>query len=261
MHLGRQLSRRAYLTRLVASCLAVGTVACGTGYAAPILAASGSAVPQPDSAALRIAVVGDSLAGDLADGLTKLSSRKRHIEVVKFTKAATGLIRDDVYDWPAALTGFVRRTRSDAIIAVMGGNDRQSFWLNGRRISRGSAAWTAEYQRRVARVMTILKGTGARIYWVGLPIVQSEPKSAAYREFNQVFRSQAARHGIPYIDTWDAFVDEEGNYTSFGSGPDGVKRRLRKDDGLHFTSDGTVRLAQLVAEIVGRDLKAIRMAR
>ena len=100
---------------------------------------------------LRIGVVGDSVAGDLARGLHKLLRTRDTIEVIKFTKPATGLMRDDVYDWRGALEGFVRKHRLDVVTVMIGGNDRQSIWMNGRRLTFGSREWQEEYERRVAR--------------------------------------------------------------------------------------------------------------
>ena len=210
---------------------------------------------------LRIAVVGDSVAGDLARGLRKVLGGSSRHTIVKFTKPATGLMRDDVYDWAGALAGFLRKNRLDAVAVVIGGNDRQSIWKNGERLDPGSPAWKAEYERRVARFMAVLAKSGAKIYWAGLPVVRADALSRDYRRINAVQQAQARRHGFAYISLWDAFADAKGGYTSFGPGIDGVKRRLRKNDGMHFTIDGELRLAHLVARAMARDIDELATAR
>ena len=66
------------------------------------------------------------------------------------------------------------------VVAVMiGGNDRQSIWMNGRRLVFGSPEWQAEYERRVARFMAVLATEKAKVYWVGLPSVRSEEVAAS----------------------------------------------------------------------------------
>lgn len=210
---------------------------------------------------LRIGVVGDSLAGDLARGLHKLVGGRHRHTVVKFTKPATGLMRDDVYDWAGALRGFLGKTKLDVVAVIIGGNDRQSIWKDGDRLDLGSAAWRAEYERRIARFMDVLAKSGARIYWVGLPVVRSDRMSRDYRGINAVQRAQARRHGFAYVSLWEAFADARGDYTSFGRNIDGVKRRLRKKDGMHFTIDGELLLAHLVARVIARDMDEITSAR
>ncbi len=211
--------------------------------------------------ALRIGVVGDSVAGDLARGLHKLVAAKHRHTVVKFTKPATGLMRDDVYDWAGALRGFVGKTRLDVIAVIIGGNDRQSIWKNGDRLDYGSAAWRAEYERRLARFMDVLDKSGAKVYWVGLPVVRSDRMSRDYRRINAIQRGQALRHGFTYVSLWEAFADAKGHYTSFGRNVDGVKRRLRKNDGMHFSLDGELLLAHVVARAIARDVNEITSAR
>ncbi len=210
---------------------------------------------------LRIGVVGDSVAGDLARGLRKILSGASRHTIVKFTKPATGLMRDDVYDWAGALTAFLRKTKLDAVAVIIGGNDRQSIWRNGERLDPGSPAWKAEYERRVARFMGVLAKSGAKIYWAGLPPVRSDALSRDYRRINAVQQALAGRHGFAYIDLWGAFADAKGGYTSFGPGIDGTKRRLRKNDGMHFTIDGELRLAHLVARALARDADELATAR
>lgn len=210
---------------------------------------------------LRIGVVGDSVAGDLARGLHKLVAAKHRHTVVKFTKPATGLMRDDVYDWAGALRKFLGKTRLDVVAVIIGGNDRQSIWKNGDRLDLGSPAWRSEYERRLARFMDVLEKSGAKVYWVGLPVVRSGRMSRDYRRLNAIQRGQALRHGFTYVSLWEAFADAKGNYTSFGRNVDGVKRRLRKNDGLHFSLDGELLLAHVVARAIARDVNEITSAR
>lgn len=265
MHIGRQTGhglRANSAFRLLAFLFLV------FGAAAP-LAPAGAREPGARRAIaplleskkpLRIGVVGDSVAGDLARGLHKLVAAGRPHTVVKFTRPATGLMRDDVFDWAGALDGFLRKTRLDVVAVIIGGNDRQSIWKDGTRLDYGSAAWGAEYERRLARFMDVLAKSGARIYWAGLPVVRSNHMSRDYRRINALQQAQARRHGFTYVSLWEAFADGKGNYTSFGRNIDGVKRRLRKNDGMHFSLDGELLLAHVVARAIARDLDEIAPA-
>jgi hypothetical protein len=226
------------------------------------LAAQPSTAREPDRALapllestkpLAIGVVGDSIAGDLARGLHKILSGGK-VKVVKFTKPATGLMRDDVYDWDRALEGFLRKAKLDVVAVMIGGNDRQSIWKNGQRLEHGSRAWQTEYQSRLARFMAVLKKENAKVFWIGLPVVRSDGMSRDYRAINAIQRTQAQKFGFTYISVWEAFADAAGGYTSFGRNLKGVKRRLRKNDGMHFTIDGELLLAHTVAAAIGRDL-------
>jgi len=206
---------------------------------------------------IRIGVVGDSLAVDLWYGMNGLLRGKDNIEVVKFTRSATGLIRDDVYDWQGELRAFLAQNRLDVITVILGGNDRQSVHVGGKRLDRFTKPWIAMYEQRVSVFMDALAKTKARVYWLGLPVVSSDRMTKDYRVLNGVYRRQADKHGFTYVSTWETFADASGRYSSFGPNIQGVKRQLRKTDGLHFTIDGQMRLADTVAKAINRDLAPV----
>ncbi len=88
------------------------------------------------------------------------------------------------------------------------------------------------------------------VFWVSLPPVRSSRLSAAFRTINAIDRYQAKKHGFHYISVWKKFLDD-GRYSSFGDNLNGVKRRLRMQDGQHFTEDGRLLLAHDVARAAG----------
>ena len=209
----------------------------------------------PPSSGNRIAVIGDSLAQDLWFGLSRRYRKNNNVKILKFTKSATGLVRDDVYDWKEKLSNFIQSESFDIAIVVMGGNDRQPIRTGGKRLNRRTKAWLKEYRARVDRLMKTLKSETRHVFWVGLPIVQSAGMARDFSQFNNIYASSAKAHRINYIDVWQLFRDENGDYTSFGPDVRGVERRLRNDDGLHFTVAGQNRLAQVVAKHILRSIK------
>lgn len=221
--------------------------------AIPVVAAQGA--PDYASAAragvFDVAVVGDSLAHDLGSGMEDLFRNKRSVRVIKRTRHATGLMRDDYFNWNSALRKFIARANADAIVVMIGGNDAQTIRVKGRRLTRFTKPWLAEYERRVALFMRILNQAHTNVYWVGLPVVRSNKMSRNFRIMNRIYRTQAARYRITYVSIWNDFSDSSGSYTSFGRSVRGVRRQLRKNDGMHFTTAGTLRLAARVAGAIG----------
>src|SRR5690242_3967925 len=51
---------------------------------------------------------------------------------------------------------------------------------------------------------------------------------------------------IIFVDIWDGFVDEDGDYAVQGPDFEGQMRRLRTADGVHFTKAGAVKIASYV---------------
>jgi len=99
-----------------------------------------------------------------------------------------------------------------------------------------------------------LKATGARIYWVGLPVMRSAYFESDMEEFSKIFKARAAANGIIYIPTRDLMTDDKGNYLAYGVNGSGRKRLLRAEDGIHFTMAGYEQLVAPIAQIIKRDV-------
>ena len=71
-----------------------------------------------------------------------------------------------------------------------------------------------------------------------------------------LYRDAAGRTGITYVDIWDGFVDEAGNFLQNGPDFEGQIRQLRTDDGVYFTKPGARKLAHYVEREISRLLAA-----
>lgn len=206
-----------------------------------------SARKQP----VTVAVVGDSMANDLGNGMEDLFARRNGVQVVKKTRFATGLVRTDYFNWNTTIRDFLSHHDPDVILVLIGGNDRQPIRMDGERLDPMTRPWIIEYQRRVSQFMRNIKRERAKVFWVGLPAVRSDALSRAYHVMNKVYRYEARRYGFKYVSIWDEFLTPSGDYTSFGRSLEGVKRRLRKNDGMHFTETGRLSLAAYIAKSIG----------
>ncbi len=200
---------------------------------------------------LTVAVLGDSVAHDLARGMEDLFDNNRRVRVIRQTKFATGLVRTDYYNWNAVANAFMRLHNPDIVVVVIGGNDRQDIRVNGRRYDPLSKGWVHEYEQRVARFMRHFERRHTRVYWVSLPPVRSDKLSRAYRAINRIYAREAKRHGFHYVDVWNKFTTSHGAYSSFGESLEGVRRQLRLNDGEHFTPVGRLVFAAYVAKAIG----------
>jgi hypothetical protein len=54
--------------------------------------------------------------------------------------------------------------------------------------------------------------------------------------------------GIPFVDIWNGFADEEGKYVAYGPDIRGQAVQLRASDGLNFTRAGQRKLAYFVEQ-------------
>ena len=206
-------------------------------------------------------VLGDSMAEWLAYGLEQTYADSHEIGVVRKTRSGSGLVdqcQGELRKWIEQAIG----TAKPAFIAVMIGlNDRRSTQAcgsPGKAESPRSASlpfrskeWAEAYGKEVDEVMALLKSKGAPVLWVGLPPARNI-RAADIGYLNDVFREHADKNGVAYVDVWDGFVDEDGDFTMRGPDVNGQTRLLRAADGLNFTKAGARKLALFVEREIGR---------
>jgi hypothetical protein len=164
----------------------------------------------------------------------------------------SGLTRPDYFDWPRELDRIAKHETSYEVVVVMfGANDAQGIVEANGTVHQdaGTPGWQAEYRRRVAGVMDILKADGRMVAWVGQPIMRSDELSAHMEMMNAIYRDEASkRPWVKYIDLWPLFADADGEYDAYIVDDDGETKLMRHPDGVHFVRDGGERAARYVYE-------------
>jgi hypothetical protein len=106
--------------------------------------------------------------------------------------------------------------------------------------------WAALYVKRVDAMIAALKSKGVPVIWVGLPAIRGTKATSDVSYLDELYRERAERAGIIYVDIWDGFVDEDGDFAMQGPDFEGQIRRLRTADGVYFTKAGAVKIASYV---------------
>jgi lysophospholipase L1-like esterase len=106
--------------------------------------------------------------------------------------------------------------------------------------------WAALYTKRIDAMIAALKSKGVPVIWVGLPAIRGTKASSDISYLDELYRERAERAGIIYVDIWDGFIDEDGDFAMQGPDFEGQIRRLRTADGVHFTKAGAVKIASYV---------------
>jgi hypothetical protein len=88
--------------------------------------------------------------------------------------------------------------------------------------------------------------------------LKSDRLSADASAFNELFREYAAKGGASYIDIWEAFADELGQYSAIGPDINGQIVRMRSSDGVHFTRAGARKLAHFVEPDIRKHLEEVQ---
>lgn len=178
--------------------------------------------------------VGDSIGEDLGYGLDNVVGESPRVRLVLAAQESTGLADQAYYNWPAHLEADIQRYHPRLVIVMLGANDWNGLLQNNVGYAAGSAQWRHIYAQRVAQMMSEATSAGARVMWVGMPIMEDPVLSADMEVLNAIFEQQAARHpGVVYVPTWRLFSTPSGHYLTYASSSQGLVQ-VRAADGVHI---------------------------
>ncbi|MCI0465978.1 MAG: DUF459 domain-containing protein [Beijerinckiaceae bacterium] len=202
-----------------------------------------------------VAVLGDSLAQMLGQGLTEAFENRPEVAILRKAKENSGLVRDDFYDWTKAASDLLASgEKIDFAVILVGSNDRQVLRDANGSYEPGSPEWQNAYAQRIEAIAALFRDKKIPLVWVGLPILKNDKLSADAMAFNEFYRAYAEKGGAAYLDIWEVFADEAGRYTAVGPDISGQNVRLRAGDGIHFTKAGARKLAHFVEPAIRRHL-------
>jgi len=112
--------------------------------------------------------------------------------------------------------------------------------------------WVELYNKKIDEMVAVLKSKGVPVLWVGLPAVRGQKSTSDMLFLDALYREGAAKGGITYVDVWDGFVDEAGQFLQKGPDFEGQTRQLRTYDGVFFTKAGARKLAYYVDREITR---------
>jgi hypothetical protein len=217
-------------------------------------AATTTASPRPASATFVVAVMGDSLGQLLAQGLSEAFADKPEVVILRKARENSGLVRDDYFDWVKAARDLVAGPdKIDVAVMMIGSNDRQQIRDGVGTAELHMSRWKELYAGRVEAIADLFRDKKIPLIWVGLPIMKSDRLSADMADFNEIYRDSAGKAGAIYIDTWEAFADDRGQYSAYGPDVTGQFVKIRAGDGVHFTQAGARTLAHFVEDDIRRD--------
>jgi hypothetical protein len=216
--------------------------------------------PFPNGDRYRVVVLGDSLGDGLWSGLYRAFENDATLEFIQKSKPSTGFARTDTFDWNKQLADLLKDDTYQ-IAVVMFGAEGQPIRSGRDWLKVGSPGWEEVYGQRVETFIKKLRAANIAVYWVGLPVMRSPGQSADAEAMNNLFREKAFINGAKFIDTWNGFTDEGGRFSAYGPDMTGQVKRLRADDGVHFTMRGYLKLAHFAEKELRRDLALAKIER
>jgi hypothetical protein len=230
---------------------------------AAVVAAAPAFAPPPQLRAplpgqpLVVGVFGDSMADGLWAGLYRRFQGDKSFELVRFSQASTGLARYEYVDMQEKTQAALDNRQIDVAVLMTGTNDEQGIADHGKVYDFGAPGWRTIYEGRIDALVSLLRGKGVAVYWVGLPRMERKGFDARAGQINAIFAARMAALGVPFIPTAPVTVNQAGEYDDYLPLPSGKKVLMRARDGIHMTTAGYIRIAGPVADRLKADVAAV----
>jgi uncharacterized protein len=192
---------------------------------------------------IKVLVAGDFMASGLARGLEDAFADVPNVDIESRTSAASGLVRNDYYDWQAKLPSFVEQLQPSIVVIMVGSNDRQALRGVAGNPEPLSEDWQKEYVQRVQALVRTATSKSIPVMWMGLPSFPSASMSADMIKLNELYRREVGKMGGEFVDIWDGYVDDAGKFVMSGPDVNGQQVRLRGPKGINMTDAGFRKLA------------------
>lgn len=204
--------------------------------------------------AMRLLVIGDALAGGLGAGMTRRAEAEGGFEIANRFKEESGAARPEVHDWAVALPKILEGNEFDAVVVLLGVNDRQEIRAEGTRLSFGTPEWQAAYTQQLDRILDSIKAAGLPVFWVAPPPMGDFRYDADVRAIAELQKGRVEAKGGRFIDVRTSFLTPDGQFMDRGLDDTGTITNLRASDGVGFYKEGNNKFGQLVlAEIRGAE--------
>jgi uncharacterized protein len=225
--------------------------ACAASACIVLAASSGSAGAEDAQDHSAIVVFGDSQGRGVAEGLQRVLVDNPRFKVLNRTHPGAAFVHAEA-EWIGPIRKFVAQEKADLAVVMFGANDRLDMKTSESAgyLHFKSPAWREEYARRTDLVLKSLTEGGLKIIWCGNPIARSATYSSDMSYINQIFAERAELFGATFLPLWEVAAGEGGKYAAYGRDLEGVTRRLRADDGIHFTAAGYELIADRIAGLI-----------
>ena len=206
----------------------------------PLITQEGKIALEPESTFL---FIGDSLMQGV--GMTLgLELKKRGFSVIDIAKQSTGLTYIDFFDWGKTLSdAFAKNPHINIVVIMVGANDP----YNMPKIKYASAEWVEVYSARIRAILETANAHNAIVVWYEAPIVKKPSLNAKLAFLNTLYAREVASYKAVFLPT-NAALAPDGVYTAYGKTEGGKSVKLRANDGIHFSGEGSRVLGGLLLE-------------
>lgn len=178
-------------------------------------------------------LLGDSLMQGVGTAICN-QARVKKIKCENIAKQSTGLLRKKYYDYAKVLDETLSKTDIKNIVILVGVNDLWDASENKKLLKFGNEEWINFYIRRINELVEVAKKYNANLFWYELPVVKNESQNDKVKILNDIFLYLSNQNNYHFIKLNPILTEHFDFYIKI----DGKSKRIRSNDGIHFTAYG-----------------------
>ncbi len=206
--------------------------------------------PSLNDGVERILVIGDSMAGGLGAGMTRVAAGDATVEIVSRFNESSAIARPDVYDWSAAIPKIMDGKAFTSVVVLIGLNDRQDIRDDAGRLTFNTPEWVKAYQANVDVLADALKAQNVKVFWLSQPPMGDAAYDTDMKLVSALQKDRVVAKGAIYVDMRVPLLNNDGTYMDFGPDDTGEMKKLRQRDGVTFLKQGNNKFGQIVLAAV-----------
>lgn len=206
---------------------------------------------------ITIAVIGDSLADGIWAAIYRKLRKFKQFTIHNESVTSGGLAASD---WQPKIEKLLKKHRVHFAIVILGTNDGRVIFQEGkRRIPYKSELWKEAYMQRIHNLMRLLNARNVPTYWVGLPTVRRENLKEQIVMLNRFYEKSAPLFAtVRFLPTRPITVNEKGEYSAYLK-VEGRQKKVRANDGVHFTVHGYNILSDYILRNIFNDFPFLKI--
>ncbi len=230
---------------------ALGREPAGSTTAAVTTTTAPEPAADPPVAKTDLYANGDSMAFEIVPFYLRVTGQP-DLPYEDENHLSAGLTRLEKFDYLNELPGLMEEYEPRVMLFTLGSNDNTDIRIDGERLVIFTPEWNDEYAKRTGAVMDMMTGPFERpLIWIGLPITDNPERDDWHQKLNEIYAAEAdKRDSVEFIDIWEDFTDDDGNYATYLPNKNGDLVRMRRGDGVHFTAEGREQLAEILAPYI-----------
>ncbi|MGN6099731.1 MAG: SGNH/GDSL hydrolase family protein [Devosia sp.] len=215
----------------------------------PALPPAKPAVAKADNAT-RVAVFGDYMAADVGKALDRFYANDPTVSIIQQAVPGSGFARPEYFDWNKTIGQQIAANSFDVAVVMVGVNDRQQMKVDGGSVKALSDDWNKEYTARLNTFLGQLKAANKPVIFIGLPPMAAPQFSNAMSQISSLDRIAAFAAGAQFVDIYDKFLDENGDYEQRGPDVNGNDALMRYSDGVRLARAGADKVAFYASQAI-----------